>query len=119
MYWVYENVISGGFAACPWDFEGSKYLGVKFVDTKGNLHYGWVRVTIGYSDGETVTITGYAYESEPNTPITTGVTRGEEAEMLAPISPAASSSSSASLGWLAVGAPGLAMWRRTEQELAD
>jgi hypothetical protein len=110
MFWQHDSPISGGDSACPWNFEGTRYLGVKFIDTKGNLHYGWVRVALGFSTEATLTITGYAYETVPNKPITTGVTRGEDAEMLAP--------APASLGWLAVGAPGLAIWRRPEEQLA-
>jgi hypothetical protein len=120
MYWIYENPISGGvFYACAWNSLENRYLGVKFADTKGNLHYGWVRVSIAYSAGETLTITGYAYETVPNKSITTGVTQGPtgEANLLAPeIMIAPSSSAPASLGWLALGAPGLAVWRRPEKE---
>ncbi len=118
MYWVYENPISGGvFTACRWNSEATRYLGVKFVDTKGNLHYGWVRVAIGYSAGETVTITGYAYETVPNKGITTGVTHGavEDASMVAPESMfTPTSAAPASLGLLALGSSGLEIWRRPE-----
>jgi hypothetical protein len=123
MYWDYENPISGGdFYACPWNFAGARYLGVKFVDTKGNLHYGWVRVSRSYtSSGETATITGYAYETVPNKVITTGVAQGPtgEAKMLLPEDMfAPSSAASANLGLLALGAPGLEVWRKPEEHLA-
>ncbi|MFZ0321584.1 MAG: hypothetical protein WAL56_20840 [Candidatus Sulfotelmatobacter sp.] len=114
MYWLYENPISGANTACPWNSESPRYLGVKFVDTKGNLHYGWVRVSI--SGG--VTITGYAYETTPNKIITTGVTTGaaDDARLMEPTDSLAPGSAPASLGMLALGAPGLVAWRRLEEE---
>jgi hypothetical protein len=107
MYWRYENPISGANTACPWNSESPRYLGVKFVDTKGNLHYGWVRVSI--SGG--VTITGYAYETVPNKIITTGVTTGaaDDARLMEPTDSLAPGSAPASLGMLALGARG--WWR--------
>jgi hypothetical protein len=114
MYWQYDNPISGGRAACPWDFDTSRYLGVKFVDTKGSLHYGWVRVSVS----SPLTIVGYAYETIPNKPITTGVAHGnvDDARMFEPMAP--TSPTAVSLGWLALGASGLAVWRRPEEEQA-
>jgi hypothetical protein len=122
MYWVYENVISGGRGACPWNFDATRYLGVEFLDVKGNLHYGWVRVSIAYSTDTTLTITGYAYESVPNKAITTGVTEGSISEdgagdpvsFATPVTPMR-----ASLGLLAVGSPGLEIWRKPEEQTAD
>ncbi len=121
MYWNYDNPISGGDAACPWNNDATRYLGVKFADSKGNLHYGWVRVTIGYSAGEPVTITGYAYETVPNKAITTGVTKGSISQdgvddpisLATPVAPMPSS-----LGLLAVGAPGVAIWRKPDEQTA-
>jgi hypothetical protein len=114
MYWLYESPISGGNTACPWNSESPRYLGVKFVDTNGNLHYGWVRVSI--SGG--VTISGYAYETTPNKIITTGVTNGaaDDARVMEPVGIFSPGSVPASLGMLAVGAPALVAWRRSEEE---
>jgi len=92
------------------------YLAVKFTDTEGALHYGWVRIKI--TGHVQATITGYAYESTPNKPITAGVTHGASSEesMLQPmLSPGAPSA--ASLGMLALGAPSLAVWRKQEGEV--
>ena len=115
MFWFYA-FIDGTFSACKWE-NGPRgpYLGVKFLDTSGSLHYGWVRVSLG----TTVTITGYAFETQPNTPITTGITHGPvgaarlmgPVEMVNPGSPMPGS-----LGVLALGTPGLAAWRRPEEE---
>lgn len=120
MYWIYENPISGGVeTACAWKFDSSRYLGVKFVDAEGSLHYAWVRVSLAYSTSATVTITGYAYETVPNKLITTGVTQGaaDDANMVVPENTFEPSSPlPARLGFLALGAPGLAAWRRPEEE---
>jgi hypothetical protein len=116
MFWYYQ-FFGGAVSACPFRlFDGhGPYLGVEFLDTGGNLHYGWVRVSIGQGR---VTITGYAYETTPNMVIKTGVTHGPvgDARTTEPImlNPG---SAPASLGMLALGAPGLVAWRRPEEEL--
>ena len=50
---------SEGHPFCPWAFPHHPYLGVKFVDKVGRLHYGWVRVSV-QTDYSTV-IEEYAY----------------------------------------------------------
>jgi len=113
LFWYYA-FFGGNVSACRWGQKAPRdsYMGVKFLDTGGNLHYGWVRVSIG---GGNVTITGYAYETTANMGINTGVTHGPvgDAQLLEPPAPG---SAPASLGMLALGAPGLVAWRRTEEE---
>lgn len=97
------------------------FLAVKFTDTSGNVHYGWVRILVQQSDTThfNATITGYAYETTPNMHIFAGVTHGpagnaslsDPAGALAPKAPEA-----ASLGALALGAPGLVAWRKHDEE---
>jgi hypothetical protein len=60
-----------------WVNVSNRYLGVKF-NISGETHYGWVRLTVQTQGGLTInaTLTGYAYESLPNTPITAGKTEG-------------------------------------------
>jgi hypothetical protein len=116
MFWYYGNFATNQ-SACPWrgTHPPKPYLGVKFLDTSGNVHYGWVRISGGPGG---VTITGYAYETTPNKHIDTGVTSGPvgDARMTAPIM-LDPGSAPASLGMLALGAPGLVAWRRSEEEL--
>jgi hypothetical protein len=110
---------SVGFQFCPWrgNHPPKPFLGVKFVDTTGNIHFGWVRVTRTESS---TTITGYAYETIPNKAIVAGVTHGnvsdaslsDPADVLTP-----DAASPTSLGMLALGAPGLTAWRRQEEEI--
>jgi hypothetical protein len=112
LFWYYANFATNQ-SACRWGSKAPRnsYMGVKFLDTAGNLHYGWVRVAISSS----ITITGYAYETTPNVGINTGVTHGPvgDAQMMEPLAPG---SAPASLGMLALGAPGLVAWRRAEEE---
>jgi hypothetical protein len=71
--------------------------------------------------GITATITGYAYETIPNKAILAGQTKGTDEENSLvqpnPISRTAPARAPASLGALALGAPGLSIWRRDETDL--
>lgn len=84
------------------------YLGLKFV-IDGEVHYGWARITIS----KTSLMTGYAYESVANKPIIAGATNadvsGAQSKLDAP----------ASLGYLAVGADGVSVWRREARVPTD
>jgi hypothetical protein len=119
LFWYYA-FFDGSFSACRFISKQPRdsYLGLKFLDTGGNTHYGWVRVSVVSG---VATISGYAYETIPGKGIVTGVTHGPvgdasltpPADVLAPETLAPPS-----LGMLAVGSPGLVAWRRPEQELA-
>jgi hypothetical protein len=92
-----------------WVGAKNKYLGVKFV-YRGETHYGWARITTEAQIPCKVkaVLSGYVYESEPNTPIITSQTSSsltEPDETLPAFEPAA-------LGWLARGADGLPVWRK-------
>ena len=51
-----------------------QFLGLKFT-IAGQTHYGWARLTTGVDTCKVkAVLTGYAYESEPDTPILTGAT---------------------------------------------
>lgn len=67
----------GSHASGSWVNVSNRYLGVKF-NIRGETHYGWVRLTVQTQGGLTInaTLTGYAYESLPNIPITAGKTQG-------------------------------------------
>ena len=99
-----------------------RYLGLKFK-IEGNVHYGWARLSVylntqlGPVSG---LLTGYAYETIPNKRIVAGRTKGPE-DMQSSRKPAhpafvtASTPKPAALGELALGAPGLSIWRREDQ----
>ena len=108
---------SEGIQVCPWKSgtPAKPYLGVKFLDKEGALHYGWVRVTNNFVFA---TITGYAYETIPNKPILAGAINetGDEASLLEPSrSTTSKGAQSASLGYLALGSVGLSAWRREDE----
>jgi hypothetical protein len=62
----------------PWTKVSNRYLGLKFK-IHGKTHYGWARLTVtdqGFT--LTATLTGYAYETNPNQPIIAGKTTGPD-----------------------------------------
>lgn len=97
---------------CQWAGSQTRkgYVGVKF-NIGGQTHYGWIRLTVaGFSSA---TITGYAYETVPNKPISTGAMSGPTT--IGSLLPAEDlSEQPASLGLLALGTRGLDAWRREE-----
>ena len=91
----------------PWLNVKNLYLGLQFT-LDGQIHYGWARLTVSTNKTTCVTkalLTGYAYETEPNTPITTGKLSGTD-EVGAVEHP------KATLGVLALGSVGLDAWRQ-------
>ena len=89
------------------------YLGLKFL-IKGKTHFGWARVKLDTRQRPfAATLTGYAYETIPGKGIIAGATKGPDAP-----EPTASfampTPRPVTLGALAIGAPGLAIWRRDE-----
>jgi hypothetical protein len=100
-----------------WRNVANRYLGLKFK-IKGKTHYGWARLSVKASKSPyeiTAVLTGYAYETIPGKAIVAGVTKGpDDAEPDASISMPVP----ATLGALAMGAPGLLIWRREESVAA-
>ena len=119
-----------------------RYLGLKFK-IKGRFHFGWARLTVATSlDMWTATLTGYAYETVPGKAIVAGKTEGrdeadieelhayetvpneaiiagqtkgpEEGESRPASATRDAPTAPVSLGLLAMGAPGLSIWRREE-----
>ncbi len=83
-YW--NSNPAGGFRACG--NPKNKYLGVRFL-LNGQTHYGWVRLTVATNSDRngpplTATITGYAYETVPNTAIKAGTAATASAEVQVP-----------------------------------
>ena len=85
----------------------NRFMGVRF-SIDGQTHYGWVRLQIKTGKGKFLsgTITGYAYETIANKKLEAGVSSDDPAEN------ARASCNPGSLGMLALGFDGLAMWRR-------
>jgi hypothetical protein len=107
-----------------WINATQRYLGLRFT-IKGKIHYGWARLSTsidicGLAFQASAFLDGYAYETIPNKRITTGKTKGPDDNSIdAPDATlAAPSPAPATLGALALGAPGLTIWRRDEAPAA-
>jgi hypothetical protein len=93
----------------------NRYLGVAF-QIDGHTHFGWARFTVKVVKQRLrilAGLTGYAYETQPDTPIIAGQTSGPDAEEM-PEALSAPSPVPATLGMLAMGSPTLSFWRREE-----
>ena len=118
MVWSFGNEAIGS-----WITVKNRYLGVKFAIT-GQTHYGWVRLSVLVLANFQIiaTLTGYAYETVANQPMVAGKTEGGETNPVPSKSGGTASHASvreadaqpAMLGMLALGAPGLELWRRSE-----
>jgi hypothetical protein len=91
----------------------NRFLGVKFL-ISGTTHYGWVRLTVGTKPNGpgpfSATITEYGYETIANKRLGAGLAGAESTDAQA----TADRPGPPSLGMLALGADGLALWRREE-----
>lgn len=58
-----------------------QYIGVRFLDTLGCNHYGWLRCDVK-DEGRTLVIKDYAYETKCDTAILTGDTIGDTTEIV-------------------------------------
>jgi hypothetical protein len=81
-----ENGYANFYSHGPWVDVTRRYLGLKF-SIGGQTHYGWARLNVVTftglfkSGGTYAVLTGYAYETVPNTPIVTGKTKGAAADV--------------------------------------
>jgi hypothetical protein len=120
---VYAAALRAGVpvgSAGPWVNVKHRYLGLQFI-ISGGVHYGWARMNVtcdGHGDLDAV-LTGYAYETVPKKAIITGKTSSEDNDAsVEPRTPPAALEDfhpePATLGALAMGSPGLSIWRRKE-----
>ncbi len=102
-----------------WANVSNRYLGLKF-EIDGETHFGWARLSVtfhGKAGGVRTWeahLSGYAYETVANQSIMAGQTAEAENAKSSPSDPI--SVPRKSLGALALGAQGLALWRREESE---
>lgn len=113
------------FIVGPWANVTNRYLGLKFM-IKGKTHYGWARISVQAGFVYVyATLTGYAYETIAGKSINAGQKNeatddstnenfGRGASVTSPIP---DTLKPATLGALAMGAPGLSIWRRKESIL--
>jgi len=108
-----------------WWYPQTRYLGVAF-EIKGKIHYGWMRFKGSSNRG--ATLTGYAYETIPGRAIKAGQTHGKDDIETSPdtmnlddpgpgasLNPISDKPQPGSLGMLALGAPGVPLWRRKQE----
>jgi hypothetical protein len=108
-----------------WANVSDRYLGLRFK-INGETHYGWARLNVKFHGGPVkdrtweAQLTGYAYETVANQPITAGQTKGDDNDKDASDASLRSSPSQTAqfvaLGKLALGADSIALWRRQEPE---
>jgi hypothetical protein len=98
-----------------WANVTNRYLGLEF-QIDGQTHFGWARISLPGKNPLKATLTGFAYETIPNTPIIAGKTSGTDEAALPPAGVPALETDAppAMLGMLALGAPALSIWRREE-----
>ncbi len=108
----------------PWSKAKNRYLGLEFR-IQGKIHFGWARLNVSCQGTDVfATLTGYAYETIPNKAIKAGQTKGTDEPTAEDFNPNTTLTPSmhdkaqpASLGALAIGAPGLSIWGRKESAL--
>jgi hypothetical protein len=100
-----------------WANVKGRYLGLQ-LQIKGKIHYGWARLNVSFVRPRiSAVLTGYAYETIPNKPIIAGRTKGPDDTAVEESSAALGvpTREPITLGALAMGAPGLSIWRREER----
>jgi hypothetical protein len=102
----------GTYSFGRWINVSNRYLGLRFR-INGQVHFGWARLSTKCGHFQIAAVlTGYAYETQANTPIASGDEgNGNNAVMESPMSPT-ETEVRASLAVLALGSDGLAIWRR-------
>lgn len=108
MAWVGYNTTTGSRSVGgKWVSVSNRYLGLQFK-IQGETHYGWARLSVTVK-GKTVTavLTGYAYETVAGRRLRAG--QEVEADIAGLWQ---GPTDSGLLGMFALGAPGIALWRR-------
>lgn len=120
MAFKYLSGCGHGGGGGNWLNVSNRYLGMAFR-IKGKTHYGWARLSVKYQflHGLTATLSGYAYETIAGKSIVARKTKGPDDDVEKPpgaflTNPIPDIPQPASLGALALGAPGLSIWRRKE-----
>ena len=119
-YFAFVFWTSGDFNAPQpggqWIGISNKYFGFNF-SIDGKTHYGWGRISVSSPGAKTIdaTLTGVAYETIPNRRILAGQENGSYAEPGDKAEPEARIEPT-DLGALALGAAGIPIWRKDDQE---
>jgi len=119
---IMASMGSYDYSAGSWFNVSDRYLGLAFK-IHGKLHYGWARLTTNWNGQLKIeaTLTGFAYETEPDIPIIAGDTGGlgEDGADASPgsetFSVPQSANPAATLGGLALGSSSLSSRRAPER----
>ena len=116
LWQTFANSVSTNIIG-QWQNVTDRFVGLSFK-INGEIHYGWARMSV--SPTFQVTLTGYAYESTANMPLVTGITHGanlNQGPQLRLQKPADEQAAlqEPTLGLLARGSDGMAIWRREEE----
>jgi hypothetical protein len=115
-----NRMVEGSFGTYSfgrWFNVSDLYLGLRF-EIQGQVHYGWARLTVkwNYAYWIVATLTGYAYETDPNTPVTAGNEGDGATAMNQPlvlsVDRKAQLTNPPTLSALSLGAAGFSLWRR-------
>jgi hypothetical protein len=114
---------SEGYSNGSWFNVSDRYLGLAFK-IHGKLHYGWARLSTNWNHNLKIeaTLTGFAYETEPDIPIIAGDTGGlgkngaDASPRSEKLSVPSSPQPPVTLGALALGASGLSAWRHEKSQ---
>lgn len=100
-----------------WANAKNGYLGIRFL-INGEAHYGWARLNAGYDYHHKdifALLTGYAYETQPDTPIRAGDTgQNDPDDSTGQTLPIPAIKEQRTLGALALGTTGIAVWRSNQ-----
>jgi len=107
--------LTRGYRGGGWFDVTNRFLGLKF-NIHGKTHYGWARLSITVDNFKiSATLTGYAYETIAGKGIVAGQTKGTDDISEGPDAALTKPTPEpASLGAMALGAPGLFIWKRKE-----
>lgn len=115
-----SDLHSGGYRGGQWINTNNRFLGFSFK-INGQTHFGWARISVKQLTfcKSTGILTGYAYETVAGRAILAGQTTGDaEVSRTSASVPADRDNpvtNASTLGGLAIGAPGLTLWRREEK----
>jgi len=118
------NINSSPIYSGEWVRERNRYAGLKFK-INGEYHYGWARLSVQFHGGTreqrtwVAQLTGFAYETVAAKPIAAGATKEQDDDndavsLTAPKIQLNERAEDASLASLALGADGIALWRKKE-----
>jgi len=104
----------GSLCDSTWPSGQNRYLGLQFL-INGEVHFGWARLNVSCKGLDVVAkLTGYAYETVANTPITAGQMTGTDKETSVGPDAALAVPAPVPLGLLALGSRGPSIRRGIE-----